>query len=94
MGIELLLTDYYLLLKLMYQNEVIVLNKKVIPLTQQEIAETLCFSKMKVNAMFILLQEQGYIEQQMRGKYVLTKKTEIILDTIEEIDRKVKLEGE
>ena len=38
MGIGLFLNDYYDLLKLMHDNEVIILDEKVIPLTQQQIA--------------------------------------------------------
>ena len=41
MGIKLLLNDYYDLLKLMHDNEAIILDEKVIPLTQQQIATTL-----------------------------------------------------
>lgn len=37
MGIGLFLNDYYDLLKLMHDNEVIILDEKVIPLTQQQI---------------------------------------------------------
>lgn len=47
MGIKLFLNDYYDLLKFMHDNEVVILDEKVIPLTQQEIATTLKCSKMK-----------------------------------------------
>ena len=36
MGIKLFLNDYYDLLKFMHDNEVVILDEKVIPLTQQE----------------------------------------------------------
>ena len=64
-------------------NEVVILDEKVIPLTQQEIATTLKCSKMKINSMFSILQKQDYIEQKTRGKYVLTDKAENIIETIE-----------
>lgn len=67
MGIELFLNDYYDLLKLMHDNEVIILDEKVIPLTQQQIATTLKCSKMKINSMFSALQKQDFVEQKTRG---------------------------
>lgn len=67
MGIGLFLNDYYDLLKLMHDNEVIILDEKVIPLTQQQIATTLKCSKMKINSMFSALQKQDFVEQKTRG---------------------------
>lgn len=46
MGIELFLNDYYDLLKLMHDNEVIILDEKVIPLTQQIRYESLLGKKV------------------------------------------------
>ncbi len=89
MGFEVFLNDYYDLLKLMHDNEAIVLDKKIIPLTQLEIAESLNYSKMKVNSMFGVLQKEGFIEQQMRGKYVLADKAELILKAVESINTKI-----
>ena len=48
MGIGLFLNDYYDLLKLMHDNEVIILDEKVIPLTQQQIATTLKLSLIHI----------------------------------------------
>jgi len=89
MGFEVFLNDYYDLLKLMHDNEAVVLDKKVIPLTQIQIANSLNYSKMKVNSMFGILQKEGFIEQQMRGKYVLTDKAETIINTIEVANKKI-----
>lgn len=61
------LNDYYDLLKLMHNNEAIILKEKIIPLAQQQIATTLNYSKMKVNNMFGILQKEGFIEQKTRG---------------------------
>ena len=55
MGIGLFLNDYYDLLKLMHDNETIILDKKVIQLTQKQIATTLKCSKMKINSMFMVI---------------------------------------
>jgi Mn-dependent DtxR family transcriptional regulator len=85
MGIKLFLNDYYDLLKLMHDNEVVILDEKVIPLTQQQIAVTLKYSKMKVNSMFRILQEEDFVKQKTRGKYVLTDKAETIINTLEKL---------
>ena len=86
MGIKLLLNDYYDLLRLMHDNEAVILDEKVIPLTQQQIATTLNYSKMKVNNMFGVLQKEGFVEQKTRGKYVLTDIAESIIKAIEKLD--------
>lgn len=85
MGIDIFLSDYYDLLKLLHDNEVIILDEKIIPLTQMQIADTMNYSKMKINSMFRMLQNEGYIEQKTRGKYVLTDKAAIIINTIESL---------
>ena len=83
MGINLFLNDYYELLKLMHDNEAVILDEKIIPLTQLQIATTLNCSKMKVNSMFSVLQKEGFVEQKSRGKYILTDRAENIIETIE-----------
>lgn len=83
---ELFMNDKYKLLKLLYENQTIILGEKVVPLRQVEIAQTLKFSKMKTNAIFVELQEQGLIKQEARGKYTLTEKAEKIVKYIEKIN--------
>ena len=85
MGVELFLNDYYDLLKLMHDNKAIILDETIIPLTQQQIATTLNYSKMKVNNMFSILQKEGFVEQKTRGNYILTDSAESIIKAIEKI---------
>ena len=40
---------------------------------------------MKINSMFSVLQKQDFVEQKTRGKYVLTDKAEMIIETIEKL---------
>lgn len=82
----LFVNDNYKLLKLLYDNQTVILGEKVVPLRQIEIANTLGFSKMKTNAIFVKLQEQELIKQEARGKYTLTEKAEKIVKYIEKID--------
>lgn len=86
MDIKLFLNDYYELIKLLHDNEVRVLDEVFVPLTQQQIADTLNYSKMKVNGMFIELQKRGLVEQKSRGKYVLSDSAETIIKTVEKLD--------
>ncbi len=84
--LELFVNDNYKLLKLLYDNQTVILGEKVVPLRQIEIANTLGYSKMKTNAIFVKLQEQELIKQEARGKYTLTEKAEKIVKYIEKID--------
>lgn len=87
---ELFTNDNYKLLKLMYDNQTVVLNKKIVPLTQLEISSELGFSKMKTNAIFVELQKAGLITQETRGKYSLTDMSNEIIEGICKLDKKVK----
>ena len=89
MGIELFLNDKYKLLKLLYDNQTLVLNKKVIPLTQQEISEALGMSKAKVNSLIGDLQENGYIALETRGKYALLKKGILMVEDFSKTEAKL-----
>ena len=89
MGIELFLNDKYKLLKLLYDNQTLVLNKKVIPLTQQEISEALGMSKAKVNSLIGDLQENGYIALETRGKYLLLEKGILMVEDFRKTEVKL-----
>lgn len=89
MGIEIFLNDKYKLLKLLYDNQTFVLNKKVIPLTQQEISAALGMSKAKVNSLIGDLQENGYISLETRGKYALLNKGVLIVEDINKTEAKL-----
>ena len=89
MGIELFLNDKYKLLKLLYDNQTMVLNKKVIPLTQQEISEALGMSKAKVNSLIGDLQGNGYIVLETRGKYLLLEKGILMVEDFRKTEAKL-----
>lgn len=89
MKTDLFLNDYYKLLKLLYDNQTVVLDKKIIPLTQAEICSVMSMSKVKVNSIFVDLQRDGFLVQETRGKYSLTDTSEIIIQGIESIEKKI-----
>lgn len=89
MEIDLFVNDNFRLLKLLYDNQTIVLDKKVIPLTQSEISNELGMSKAKINVMIGELQKKGYVAIQTRGKYVLLDKANCIMKDIDSIEAKL-----
>lgn len=59
----------------MDERQISVKDSCVVKLTQQEIADIVQLSKVKVNAIIAELKTDGYITQNSpRGKYTLTKK--------------------
>ena len=90
MEIELFLNDTYRLLKLLYDNQTLVLNKKVIPLTQQEISAELGMSKAKVNSLIGDLQENEYIFLETRGRYSLLDKGNLLVEDLNKTESKLK----
>lgn len=75
MTIEYFANDKYRVLVCMAERQISVKDSSVVKLSQQEIAEILQLSKVKVNAIITELKNDGYIKQQSpRGKYALTNK--------------------
>lgn len=59
----------------MAKRQILVKETNVVKLTQQEIADILQISKVKVNGIMTVLKKDGYIAQiSPRGKYFLTDK--------------------
>lgn len=68
------MNDRYSVLQCMAQRQIIVNNEVIIKLSQQEIADTLGFTKSKVNSIIRELIQKGYVMQvSARGKYALTE---------------------
>lgn len=89
MQMDMFLNDNYRLLKLLYDNQTVVLDRKVIPLTQEEVCSVLKMSKVKINSMFVELQKEGLLVQESRGKYSLSPTSDYIIKNIEQIDKKI-----
>ena len=63
------MNDKYKVLECMAQRQIVVNNEAVIKLSQQEIADTLGFTKTKVNSIVRELIQKGYVKQvNTRGK--------------------------
>lgn len=68
----------------MAERQIKVKGQQIIKLSQQEIAEIMQFSKVKVNNIISELKTDGYLEQKSaRGKYSLTSKAKLALEEIQ-----------
>ena len=75
MSIEYFGNDKYKVLACMAERQISVKDSTIIKLSQQEIADIVKLSKVKVNAIIAELKTDGYIFQKSpRGKYSLTDK--------------------
>ena len=89
MRIDLFLNDSYKILNLLYENQTVVLDKTVVPLTQSEIANELGMSKAKVNSLIGQLQNEEYVSLATRGKYVLSEKEILLIESMRRTDTKL-----
>jgi len=81
--------DNYRLLKFLYDNQTVVLDKKIIPLTQTQISEQLGISKGKTNAIINELIDEEFLIQEVRGKYTLTDKAKVIIEGMIKLENKL-----
>ncbi len=83
MNIDFFGNDKYRVLMCMAKRQMHVKDCVVIKLSQQEIADILQISKVKVNAIIGELKSNGYLTQKSpRGKYSLTEKATVVLTEI------------
>ena len=83
MNIEYFGNDKYRVLSCMAERQISVKDSIVIKLSQQEIADILQISKVKVNAIISELKSDGYLNQKSpRGNYSLTDKATTALAEI------------
>ena len=77
--------DKYKLLKFLYDNQIEIKNNKYIVLSQQEIADSLHFSKNKTNKIMQELKKDNFIDtfNNTKGKYIVTKNGEKVVKIIE-----------
>ena len=72
---EYFVNDRYRVITCMAKREIMVGDKGIIKLSQQEIADMLKMTKVKVNSIIRELKRDGYLIQcSLRGQYVLTEK--------------------
>lgn len=81
MIIEYFANDKYRVLSCMAERQISVNGNMVIKLSQQEIADMLQLSKVKVNGIIAELKADGLlIQQSSKGKYSLTDKAKAMLN--------------
>ncbi len=86
MSLEFFSNDRYKVLHCMAKRQIEVRGRKIVPLSQQDIADVACLSKKKVNYIISELKDNGYVLQMSptRGKYSLTDKAIKIVKHIED----------
>jgi len=74
--------ERFCVLNILKLHQIKVKDETYISLSQQEIADLAHFSKSKTNKILKFLLENHYIEsyKNMRGKYKITNKGEVVLD--------------
>ena len=77
--------DKYKLLKFLYDNQIEIKNNKYIALSQQEIADSLHFSKNKTNKIMQELKKDNFIDtfNNIKGKYIISDKVNKVISVIE-----------
>ena len=80
--------DKYKLLKFLYDNQIKIKNNKYIALSQQEIADSLHFSKNKTNKIMQELKKDNFIDtfKNTKGKYIVSNKGNEVISVIERKD--------
>ena len=75
----------YKILKFLYDNQIEIKNKKYVVLSQQEIADSLHFSKNKTNKIIRELKQDNFIDSynNTKGTYVITDKENKVISVIE-----------
>lgn len=77
--------DKYKLLKFLYDNQIKIKNNKYIALSQQEIADSLHFSKNKTNKIMQELKKDNFIDtfKNTKGKYIVSDKGNKVIEIVD-----------
>lgn len=75
--------DRYLVLKILYEHQIEINGVTICPITQQEIADALGFSKTKINNVLNeLIGDYVEIYNNTKGRYCLTEQAKEIVRTL------------
>lgn len=88
--LDLFLNDSYRILIVLYNHQQTINENTFSPITQQEIADSIGCSIMKVNPIIAKLKKNGYVNtyRNSRGRYQLTDKAKYLVKELQ------KLQGE
>ena len=81
--LEYFANDRYRVLSYLSTQQVEVSNQMVVVMTQQELADNLHMSKLKVNEIMVGLVDGGFVDVPKRGRYRLTEKGVKVLRLIQ-----------
>ena len=85
--VDLFLNDNYQVLMVLYSHQQKVNGNVFTAITQQEIADNIDFSLMKINGIISKLKKAGYVNsyKNSRGRYQLTDKAYSLIDNVNNI---------
>lgn len=89
MKLDLLFSDYYKVLSILYDNQTTIGGDTYCPLSQEEMAKELDCTRMTISNILRKLREEGYIEFDSQRKYKLNEKSRSIVGKFKNIERKV-----
>lgn len=91
--LEKITTDYYKVLRVLFNTQIIVNENKFSPITQSEIAEKLGLSTMTINTIMKKLKKDNLIYNlnNRRGRYCLSDKAVKLIQTIEQLSTNIKI---
>lgn len=86
--LDFFMNDRMKVLQIINQHQISVEGNRFCPLNQQEIADLVPCSKLKANQIIRELIDAGYVEMiRSRGRYIVTKKANIVLEKNRKKDR-------
>lgn len=82
--VDLFLNDNYQVLMVLYTHQQVINGNVFSAITQQEVADNVGYSIMKINSIIGKLKEAGYVSsyRNSRGRYKLTDKAYCLIQTI------------
>lgn len=85
--VEIFLNDNYLVLLVLYNHQQEINKQVFTAITQQEIADNVGYSLMKINTIINKLKRAGYVSsyRNSRGRYQLTNKAYYLIDIITKV---------
>ena len=86
--VDLFLNDNYQVLMVLYMHQQEINGNIFSAITQQEVADNVGFSLMKINSIIGKLKKAGYVNsyRNSRGRYKLTDKAYFLIHTITKLN--------
>jgi len=88
MNLEILFSDYYKVLSILYDNCTTFKDETYCPLSQEEIAQELGITRLTVSVLLKRLKELGYISFDSPRKYMISTEVRDVMKQLKNIKQK------